>query len=315
MVELSVVIPTYNRRDTLLCCLRALERQTLDRARYEIIAVDDGSSDGTVAAMQEWPRVRFLRQSRNAGPAAARNIGVRAAHGRWILFLGDDTIARPPLLEQHLAAHVEQPGDQVAVLGYAPWREDREITPLMRYLWAGPITFRQFHYSAIMDPDNVPYPFFYTCNLSLSRDFMLRHGLFDEEFRFAYGEDTDLGYRLQQRGLRIVFRQELVVDHDHPTSYQSVRRRAQVAGEIGLLLVRKHPDMGDTKFLRFSRKTRVANAIKRWTTQALLDPVLDLADRQRWDHPLLARAYDWALKEHQLWGLLDALDAPMRSTP
>lgn len=312
MLELSVVIPTYNRYATLLRCLDALDRQTLERARYEVLVVDDGSTDDT-ATMQSKPGVTLLHQPHNAGPAAARNAGIRAARGRYILFLGDDTLARPTLLAGHLAAHAANADEWIAVLGYTPWDERAEITPLMRDLFNGRV-FQQFRYHAIEDADAVPFGFFYTCNLSLSRAFLLTHGLFDESFRSAYGEDTELGYRLHRQGMRLVFRRELVVDHEHPTSYRSARRRATLAGQVAWLTAHKHPELADLSFARYGLKSRLANALKRCATVAVLDPLLDLADRRRWDHPLLARGYDWALRKHQLWGLLDTVAANSAAT-
>jgi glycosyltransferase involved in cell wall biosynthesis len=307
MIDISVVIPTYNRCSTLLRCLQALEQQTLDRARYEIIVVDDGSTDETVRAMNEQPSVRFFQQPQNAGPAAARNVGIRAAVGTYVLFLGDDIIARPQVLEQHMKAHAQAPGQHIAILGYAPWAQDQEITPLMRYLFEGhDFRFRQFQYDAIVDPDNVTFGFFYTCNLSLNREFLLGNGLFDEDFPYAYGEDTELAYRLQCHGLRMLFRCEIVADHEHPTSYRSARRRAHIAGEIGLLIAKKHPDLVDILFLNYGMPARLNIWLKRQLIQAIIDPLLALTDQQRWDHSLLARLYDWALRSHQFWGLLEA---------
>ena len=309
MIQISVIIPTHNRLATLLACLRALREQTLARDQYELIVVDDASSDDTAATMRAQPDVLFFRQPQNAGPAAARNVGIRAASGRYVVFLGDDILVPPPFLAQHLAAHAQCPGDHVAVLGYAPWRQDRPITPLMRYLWAGPLALRQFRYEAIQDAGNVHYGFFYTCNLSLTRKFLLHNGIFDEEFRFAYGEDTELGYRLQRRGMRLVYRQDIVADHDHPTSYRSVCRRARIAGAVDLLLIHKHPELGDVSFLHRRWGARAANWARRRLTETVLDRVLASADRRQWDHPRLAHAYDWALRHHQYWGMLDAFAA------
>lgn len=305
-MDISVVIPTYNRIATLQRCLDALSRQTLEPGRFEIVVVDDGSTDGTDSLIQSRPDVRYLRQPRNAGPAAARNRGVRAARGELVLFIGDDIIAQPELLAQHVAAHRQLGGESVAVLGYAPWSREQEITPLMRYLFEGR-AFQQFRYDAIADPDNVPYGYFYTCNLSVKRAFLLSNGLFDEDFRYAYGEDTELAYRLQRRGLHLVFRQELVADHEHPTSYRSARRRTRTAGRVALLMASKHPELADLSFTRYGLKSRAANALKRRLTELVLDRALDLADRRRWDHPMLAAAYDWALRKHLLWGLLDTI--------
>jgi GT2 family glycosyltransferase len=306
---LSVVLPTYNRRAILERCLSALGQQTLDAAQYEIVVVDDGSQDGT----REWLRtrsdIRLIEQPRNAGPAAARNAGIKAARGDLVLFLGDDIVAPPRLLEQHVREHAQLADPHAAVLGYAPWGQQQEITPLMRYLFEGR-SFQQFRYHAIRDPEHVPYGFFYTCNLSLHRSFLLDYGLFDEEFRHAYGEDTELAYRLSQHGLRLVFRRELVAEHYHPTSYRQARKRTRVAGQVTALMARKHPELADLSFLNYSTKSRIANWFKRRGTEFVIDPLLDFADRQRWDAPWLARAYDWSLRKHQLWGLQDAVQSP-----
>jgi GT2 family glycosyltransferase len=307
MIELSVVIPTYNRLATLRRCLAALDAQTLERDRYEIILVDDGSTDGTREEMVNRTGIRFIMQPKNGGPAIARNTGVRAAQGTWILFMGDDIIAPPTFLAQHLQAHAEVPGEHVTVLGYTPWGKDQPVSPLMNYLFDGR-SFQQFRYHAITDPDQVPYKFFYTCNLSVNRNFMLRYGLFDEEFRHAYGEDTELAYRLARHGLRIIYRREIVADHYHLTSYRNARKRARLAGEVATLMARKHPELSNLSFLPFPLKGRIINRIRRTLTETILDPLLDYADRQHWDHPLIAKAYDWALRKHQLWGLMDTVE-------
>ena len=111
MVEISVVIPTYNRLPILGDCIAALEEQTLNRARYELIVVDDGSTDGTPAALAAHSGLAVICQLRNRGPAAARNAGIHAASGTYVLFLDDDIIARPQLLEQHLTIHAQERGE------------------------------------------------------------------------------------------------------------------------------------------------------------------------------------------------------------
>jgi glycosyltransferase involved in cell wall biosynthesis len=306
MVEISVIIPTYNRLATLERCLAALEEQTLNRPRYEIIVVDDASSDGTGAAIAARPGVSAICQSQSSGPAAARNVGIRAAGGRLVLLLGDDAIARPPLLEQHLAAHARVRGEHVAVLGCTRWAEVPAVSPFMRCLADGR-AFPQFRYRAIADPDDVPLGFFQACNVSLSRTFLLRHGLFDEDFRQACGDASELAYRLRRHGLRLVFRKEIVADRRRPTSYRSACRHSRTAGAVALLMVHKHPELAEASSLAADRSAqRAANWIERHATEAIVDPLLELADRRRWDHPLLARAYDWALRKHQLWGRLDA---------
>src|SRR4029079_11522793 len=104
--ELSVVMPTHNRLEVLAEVLQALEFQQ-EPPSFEVVVVDDGSTDGTA----DWLRSRSCRISlrvmlqENHGPAAARNTGVAAASGRWVAFLGDDTVPSPGWLATHREAH------------------------------------------------------------------------------------------------------------------------------------------------------------------------------------------------------------------
>lgn len=307
MPELSVIIPTYNRSAMLLQCLDALENQTLARDRYEILVIDDHSPDDTPERMAQRPSIRFFRQAKNGGPSAARNVGIREAKGDWLLFLDDDILVAHNTLELHLAAHREQPGETVAVLGVTRVAPGTPVTPLMNYLLTSgksPL----LDSSKIADPNNVPFGYFQT-NTSVARTFLLKHGLFDEELRFAYGEDTELAYRLQQVGLRIVLRQEIVVDHYGVLSYQYARRRAQTAGKVAVLTHRKHPEWQDIRFLNYGPKSRLAIKGKRILAEQILDPLLLTADTRQWDHPALGRACGFCLSMHQLGGMLDTARA------
>src|SRR6185503_19644585 len=109
--RVSVVIPTYNRKAQLVECLAALERQTVLPQEFEVVIVDDGSTDGTEAALRErtFPfQLQYHRQS-NQGPGTARNFGIAVAQGELVLFIGDDIFADPRLLEAHLVAHATRP--------------------------------------------------------------------------------------------------------------------------------------------------------------------------------------------------------------
>src|SRR5215471_11548772 len=115
MVELSVIIPTYNRAEPLRACLAALGKQTQPPMDFEVIVVVDGSSDGTVEMLTHMTtpfRLRVQAQP-NSGAAAARNQGARAAAGSLCLFLDDDIVADPQLV----AAHVESQRQRGPVLG------------------------------------------------------------------------------------------------------------------------------------------------------------------------------------------------------
>ena len=131
--EFSVIVPTYNRRETLAECLEALNCQTLSHRRFEVVVVDDGGSDGSADFCAEFSArydLRFLRQE-NAGAGAARRRGADQARGKYLLLFNDDTIAAPDLLTVHLDAQRKNAHQKVAVLGdfqYPPASRQRALT-------------------------------------------------------------------------------------------------------------------------------------------------------------------------------------------
>jgi GT2 family glycosyltransferase len=198
-VNVSVVIPTYNRRARLALVLDALQHQSARPEQFEVVIVDDGSSDGTSSWVrsQSFPFAVQLLTQPNAGPAAARNKGVAAAHGRIVLFIDDDLVPGPDLISEHLRCHAEE--ESVAVIGpllslpgYAqPWvaweqeKVEKQYLSMLRGDWKP--TFRQF----------------WTGNASVARELVLQVGGFDTSYLRA--EDIELAARLAQRGVRFRF--------------------------------------------------------------------------------------------------------------
>jgi glycosyltransferase involved in cell wall biosynthesis len=237
----SVVIPTFNRAPILAKCLNALESQ-IPGIEFEVVVVDDGSTDSTGDFLASWAGRRFflnrLRQS-NQKPAAARNLGLARCRGSHILFIGDDIIAAQDLLAEHADAHNRQ-AEPVAVLGHTLWSSELRITRFMRYLaeqgW-------QFGYGLIENPDDLPFNFFYTSNVSLPVDLQRSVGLFDESFGTAGWEDTEYGYRLKLQGGRIVYREQARAQHLHVTSFQSFCSRQYRVGRFAPYFFGKHPEL------------------------------------------------------------------------
>src|SRR3982751_5694232 len=117
MAFLSVVIPTYNRKQSLLRTMEALKKQTLPAAEFEVLVVSDGSMDGTADAVRtrEYPfRTRVLEQM-NAGPSVARNLGARAACGEVFVSRDDDSEPVPVFLQEHAQAQRED--DKLVLIG------------------------------------------------------------------------------------------------------------------------------------------------------------------------------------------------------
>ena len=240
--EVSVVIPTFNRLDVLPEVLAALEAQA-GAPPFELVVVDDGSTDGTasfLAARSCRVPTRILTQE-NRGPAAARNAGVAAARGRLVAFLGDDTVPSPGWLAAHFEAHRRR-GDapELAVIGYTGWHPRLRQTPFLRWINEHGL---QFGYALIDDPEDVPFNFFYTSNLSLGRARLVEEP-FDLRFPYPAWEDIEVAYRLKKRGLRLVYEPRATVAHDHPTDLARFAVRQEKAGYCGVVFYRLHPELG-----------------------------------------------------------------------
>ncbi|NTV99751.1 MAG: glycosyltransferase [Oscillochloris sp.] len=212
----SIVIPTYNRLSRLKQVIAAIERQTYPLDHVEVIVVSDGSTDGThayLAEIQTPLNFRFVPQT-NAGPAAARNNGIRHAQGEYILFIDDDVVPSPTLLAEHM--RLQSGNANLVVLGpmlnppdftFAPWVAweqqmlEKQYAAMRRGDWTA--TARQF----------------YTGNTSLPRQALLQSGGFDERFRRA--EDIELAYRLEKYGLEFTFTMDAVGYHYAERSFTS----------------------------------------------------------------------------------------------
>lgn len=242
MVEISVVIPTFNRIDVLPEVLGALAGQE-GAPSFEVVVVDDGSSDGTAEFLRQlrapYP-LAVLRQE-NAGPALARNRGVAAASGGRVAFLGDDTVPSKGWIAEHHAAAARRRGEKLlGVLGYTDWHPRMSVDPFLRYINEYGL---QFGYALIADRENVPFNFLYTSNLSLPREALLADP-FDLRFPYAAWEDTELGYRLQRKGLRLVYEPAARALHDHPTRLRRFMARQEKAGYSAAVFYELHPELG-----------------------------------------------------------------------
>lgn len=295
----SVVIPTYERPDTLFLVLDALGSQE-DPPSFEVVVVDDGSRDATpqrLAAYRPRYPFRWIRQA-NSGPAGARNRGIRAAEGSIVLFLGDDTVPEAELLAAHAGAHSERRDQHVAVLGYTTWPRDSRVSPFLHHINSYGL---QFGYELIEDPESVPFNFFYTSNISVPRELLLSAGLFDTSFPHAAWEDIEIAYRLINLGMKIVYRPAAVTRHHHEITFASFRRRQEKSGEAAAVFYAKHPELGD--FLAvpqanaFSEPSGISTRLLPWWASL----------SERWDVPGSRRAVDAVLKQDYLRGLRRAL--------
>jgi glycosyltransferase involved in cell wall biosynthesis len=252
-------MPTRDRAQVLERTLGAMARVRGPLDRVELVAVDDGSRDGTPGVLAGvLPGLPFPARSLRAagrGPAAARNLGIDAARGDLVAFLGDDTMPEPGWLEAHLAAHARRPGH--AVLGEVRWHPELGRDPFLDFLAPrGP----QFDYGDLRDPGDLGFARFFTSNLSLPRA-ALAEERFDERFPAAAFEDVELGWRLERRGLRIGYEPGAVVLHLHRYDPAGFARRMEGAGRSARTMARIRPELEEHARPRWPAVQRAAGAL------------------------------------------------------
>ncbi|MFO7652461.1 MAG: glycosyltransferase [Candidatus Krumholzibacteriia bacterium] len=231
---LSVVIPTRNKAPLLRRTLAALAAQQLpDDAHWEIVVVDDASSDGTadlLAARERapgGPLLQPVRPARNLGRAGARNLGVSRARGRYLVFLDDDIVAPPGLLAAHLRELSAAPAR--GTIGYAVTEPTLVDAPHFFYLDGRAV--------AKLPPGPAPARYFVTQNAGVPREAFLKAGGFDQRFG-GYGfEDMEAGFRLEDAGLRFTALLDPVPRHVHHHTLQEYLQKKRECGRDSLQLI------------------------------------------------------------------------------
>jgi glycosyltransferase involved in cell wall biosynthesis len=237
-ISLSVIIPTYNRAETLERCLEALARQTTPVNNFQVIVADDGSEDDTRERVKRFEKgvfthIHYLWQP-NSGQNAARNRAIRESQGDILLFINDDTIATPTMLEEHIIWQQLFPRENIAILGRVT------ISPEV------PLTlFAKLHldtaYDQWTEKIELDWHAFYTCNVSVKKTFLLKYGLFNENIR--YNDDLELAERLSHHGFSIIYNPESLGYHYHYLSEKAYLDLAKLSGKTLAVWYKESPHL------------------------------------------------------------------------
>lgn len=230
-----MVIPSYNRRAMLERCLTALTGQTHDPSSFEVVVVDDGSSDGTtemVEALDTPFQLRLLRQGQG-GWAAAQNAGIEASAGRICLLIDDDIVASPHLVAAHVAAHAAAPGAAIGIgpLTQEPHRDNDWYARTFAAEW-------DKHYAALARRQ----PTWMDCyggNLSMPRAALLEAGGFASDL--AAAADVEFAFRLCEAGAAPIFFAGADAVHDDQKPGARLLRDAELRGVAYLQIAARHP--------------------------------------------------------------------------
>jgi GT2 family glycosyltransferase len=307
-VDVTIIIPTFNRRDDLLMTLEALRWVDCPQDLWEAVVVDDGSTDGTEEAIREWidvtkAPVRYFRQ-KNAGPAAARNRGAVQAHGKTLIFIDNDIIVPCNFVRAHLETLKANPGSWV--LGRILHPPELRETPFGRYR---DDAWESFHRSYPADGVSVTDGMS-AANVSMPAADFHRLGGFDESFTIASSEDWDLGMRARQMGVSVLYNPGIVVLHnDWAVSLEKFCERQRLYSVSDALLWRKYGDDSPraslirenapvdwgNDSLRLVCKKMVKRALASGVGKKLITLACQITERLAPDSRLNRRAYETAV--------------------
>ncbi|HET60213.1 MAG TPA: glycosyltransferase [Chloroflexi bacterium] len=249
-MKATVVIPTYNRNGQVTNALTALLKQSLPEEEFEIIVVNDGSTDSTDAKITQFFCVnnrktwQYIHYNQNRGKAAALNLGIRAAKAPLIVFTDDDCVPSSTWVEMHVRQHLAS-DRPLAVLGSVSFPKEWVVrSNFVRYANSRYVGNRSER-SVGGDFNNLPSRYFGGLNISIHKQQLLQVGLFNEAI--GRGQDVELGYRLWKSGVKIVYEPQASILHFEP-EVQSIRKRilkqARVYQESKPLINQLHPEMG-----------------------------------------------------------------------
>jgi len=217
--KISVVVPTRNRANLLKRCLKSLKNQ--DYRNFEVIVIDDGSKDGTKKIAKQFEKELDLKYvfQENKGSAASRNLGIKKAKGRIVAFIDDDCLASKKWLEMINRTLVKVEGVEGKTVS------DNGITPFSHY---------------IKNIRGGQYP---TCNIAYRKKALEKVGGLDEKFAIPFREDSDLAFSILERGGKIEFASQALVNHPHfeESWLKALRRKRRFFYDP--LLFKKHPQM------------------------------------------------------------------------
>jgi glycosyltransferase involved in cell wall biosynthesis len=227
-IRFSVIIPAYNAENTLYSCLESLADQSLPKEDYEVIVVDDGSTDGTSKIAQDF-NVKYIFQT-NQGPAAARNKGARSAEGDIILFTDSDCVPAHNWIHEMVS-----PYNDNEVIGVKGAYKTRQAELAARFAQA------EFEDRFDLLTKSPSIDMIDTYSAAFKKEVFFKMGGFDENFPVANNEDTDLSYRMAIAGHKLVFNPRAFVYHTHPDMFIKYLKIKFWRGYWRMVVYRRYP--------------------------------------------------------------------------
>ena len=227
---ISVIVPACNAENTVRGCLDSLMNQHYPE-EYEVIVIDDGSTDTTPRIVEEYEKVRLIKQG-NAGPAAARNRGAAEAKGDIILFTDSDCVPAPDWIAEMVKPFKEN-AEVVGVKGRYKTGQKEIVARFVQLEYED-----KYHYMV----RERYIDFIDTYSAAFKKDVFIEARGYDTDFPVACAEDVELSYRLSNKGYRMVFNPGAVVYHIHPDTVADYARKKYKFAYWRMVAVRKNPN-------------------------------------------------------------------------
>ena len=310
MPEVSVLIPTHQRRRALRTVLESLAHQTVEPSAYEVVVATDACSDGTQEMINTLEVPYELRrvEPQGRGRSAAVNAALSAAQGEVAIVLDDDMRVVPAFVERHRAHH--PPGSRRCVLGAVPVELDEGSTHAARYVKD---KFDR-HLARLSDPEHLALPrSFFTGNASLRVEVLSEVGGFDESFGIYGNEDVELSLRLRKAGVELGYDPDALAYQEYGKDLGGLQRDTLAKGRTTVLLARSHPEVfGDLRLADpydASGPWLAVRALLLWLTRrlpataAVVFALFSLLERAGlWRFPLFYRP----VLDYAFWAGVDA---------
>ncbi len=228
-MDASIIVPVFNAEKTIASCLTSLQNQNFS-GKFEIIVVDDGSTDNSLNVVKNFKKIKILKQ-KNSGPAVARNFGAQKASGKIIVFVDSDCVASEYWLKEML-----KPFQNPNVAGVQGAYKTKQKEFMARFIQIE-IESRYERLKRIKSTDWIgSYSAAYRKKI-----FLKEHG-FSSDFKQASGEDPELSYKLNKKGHQLVFNSDAIVFHQHPVSFFHYLKKKFTHAYWRILLYKKHSD-------------------------------------------------------------------------
>jgi GT2 family glycosyltransferase/glycosyltransferase involved in cell wall biosynthesis len=280
-VEVSIVIPVFNQLSFTDACLASLQA-VQEQPRFEVIIVDDCSTDRTAELLPEIPGIIYLRNETNSGFIVSCNLGANKARGKYLVFLNNDTVVKPGWLSALLDTFAEEP--QAGIVG------SKLVYPDGRLQEAGGIIWQDasgWNYGKFDDPQKPEYNYLREVDycsgaaVMIPKALFLSVGGFDSRYEPAYYEDTDLAFKVRRAGYKVLYQPQSEVIHCEGATggtdlsagakkYQDINR--STFAETWAAELKRKPANGDLSFLGQPRKASAKNIL-------VIDHHLPMPDR------------------------------------